>query len=76
MRAYSGAMGSFTFTIISARFQTSSAEEMSCAPDARVVRVGEARADARARLDEHLVSGIDERLHRAAGPCRPGTRES
>ena len=32
MRAYSGAIGSFTLTIISARFQTSSAVAMSCAP--------------------------------------------
>ncbi len=32
MRSYSGAMGSFTFTIISARFHTSSALWTSCAP--------------------------------------------
>ena len=37
----------------------------------RVVRVGEARADAGARLDDDLMSGVDERLHRAGHHADP-----
>ena len=67
-RAYSGAIGSFTFSTRSERSHTSSTEVI-CAPT-RVVRlVGERAADTGARLDRDLVTGVDQ-LERARGRQR------
>ncbi len=56
----SSGIGSFTFTISSARSKISFGVATSFAPDLFVDLVGEAGADAGVVLDEDLVAGFDE----------------
>ena len=57
---HSAGIGSFTFTIMSARAKISSGPLTISQPCAQIVVVGDARPEAGTGLDEHLVPAADE----------------